>query len=131
MGTIKALSAKEIRRVAGICGKQYQKVQWHSAQFVVRHSISIDEYVDLIRNVVADCTTEHGIVYELFDFSHRVNVVSAYAFVELPEDVDDVFYIMYNTDLYETVCRYANAKQIESSRQAAFRCLYRECGAVS
>lgn len=120
MGQPKTLSANELRRVAGVWGKQYQTVQWHSAQLVVRHSLGINEYISLIRSIVADCGPKDGeVAYELFDFSVRLNVVLAYAFVELPEDIEGAFYILYNSDLYDTVRKYANTAQISSAIECA------------
>ena len=129
MGQPKTLSANELRRVAGVWGKQYQTVQWHSTQLVVRHSLGINEYISLIRSIVADCSPKDGeVAYELFDFSVRLNVVLAYAFVELPEDIESAFYILYNSDLYDTVRKYANTAQIDAAIDGARKTLTRGGG---
>lgn len=120
MGQPKTLSANELSRVVGVWGKQYQTVQWHSAQLVVKHSLSINDYIGLVRGIVRDCRPNGGeAAYELFDFSVRLNTVLYYAFVELPEDIERTFYILYNSDLFDVVCKYANTKQIDAAKSSA------------
>ena len=119
MGDIKALTANDLIRVTGVKGKQYQRVPWHTETVIMRHTIDASEFMAVVLDTVKDCKSPEGVIApELVDFAFRVNVVSAYAAVELPEDGMMLYYIMYASDLYDTVCRYANKAQIDAAKEA-------------
>lgn len=115
MGAIKILSANDVKRIAGISGKQYKKVQWHSAEIIVRPFLTIDEYIEVIKQIMRDCRDPDGnIVPELIDFAIRINIICAYASIELPEDMKDCYYIIYASDLYETILSSISKCQVKS-----------------
>lgn len=115
MGTIPKLSANTLMQITGVTGKQYKKVRWHDRDLIVRQFLPVEEYVELVQHILQDSTSpEHEIVPELIDFAIRKNIVSAYAFVELPEDINNVFYMLYASDIFHTVCSVANEEQVES-----------------
>lgn len=115
MATANVLSANVLKQITGISAKQYKKVAWHTAELVVRQFLDVHEYMNLIHQILSDCKKPDGsIAFELIDFSCRVNIVATYAMVELPEKIDDMFYIMYGSDLYDTVIKVANGRQISS-----------------
>ncbi len=115
MGQIKRLSANDVMRVTGVSGKQARKVTWHTAEFIMRPLLSIESYSSLVDRIINDCFDENGVFnLGVLDFSLRKNIVSAYAFVDLPTDVDDLYRVLYSSDLFDTVCRYANQAQLES-----------------
>lgn len=119
MGDIKALTANDLIRVTGVKGKQYQRVSWHTETIIMRHTLDASEFMAVVLDTVKDCKSPDGVIApELVDFAFRVNVVSAYAAVELPEDGMTLYYIMYASDLYDTVCRYANKAQIDAVKEA-------------
>ena len=117
----KPLSENDLRRIVGISGKQTKKIQWHTTQIYVKQFLSIQEYLDTINNIVRDCVDKDGnIIVELLDFSTRVNIISSYAYVELPENYEDVYYIVYASDLYDVVCSNVCKSQIEAIKQNIF-----------
>lgn len=92
-------------------------VGWCSKYIEVKQMLSVDEYINVIRRIFADCRTpdsENMVQLELIDFAIKTNIISAYANIELPENLDDLYYIVYGTDLYEKVCANVNEKQVES-----------------
>lgn len=121
MGAIKMLSANDVKRIAGISGRQYKKVQWHSAEIIVRPFLTIDEYMEVVRQIMRDCKGPDGkIVLELIDFAIRMNVICAYAAVELPDNMRDLYYIIYTSDLYNTIISAVNKNQIEEIASAVY-----------
>lgn len=118
MGTVKTLSVNELRRITGISQKQYKQVAWHTTAVVIRQMLSVSEYLTAVQNILNSCKSPEGeIAIELLDFAIRVGIVSAYAFVELPEDVNELYYLMYASDLYDLICSVANKSQIESIKK--------------
>ena len=109
------MSAEELKRVTGVSAKQYKKVPWHSTELLIKQLITPKEYIEMIHNILNDCQTPDGnVAFEMVDFAIRVNTIAAYAFVDLPKDPNDLYYIVYASNLYDTICKYANKGQIES-----------------
>ena len=122
MGQTPKVTASTLKRIAGVSGKQYKKVTWHSATITVKQSLTVKEYIDTIHSIIQSCMTpDETCAVELLDFAIRSNVISSYAFVELPESLEDMFYIVYCSDLYETICRNSNSIQIDSIKETVIR----------
>lgn len=119
MSTQKVLSANDIKRVAGVSKQRLKKIAWHTSEIVVKQSLSMDEFFGLIRDIMHDCTKEDGsVAIEFIDFSMRVNIISAYALVDLPKEPEDLFFATYSSDLYETICRAVNQNQLRAINRA-------------
>lgn len=115
MGQIPKVTASALKRIAGVSGKQYKKVPWHSTTITIRQTLTLKEYIDTIHSIIQSCMTpEETCAIELLDFAIRLNIISSYAFVELPESLEDIFYIVYSTDLYEVVSKSVSNSQVES-----------------
>lgn len=115
MGQIPKVTANTLKRIAGVSGKQYKKVQWHTTEVIIKPLLSIGEYADVIRHIIKDCSSPDGsCAIELVDFSIRVNIISSYAFVDLPKEINDMYYIVYASDLFDLVCANVNKGQLES-----------------
>lgn len=122
MGQTPKVTASTLKRIAGVSGKQYKKVTWHSTTITVKQSLTVKEYIDTIHSIIQSCMTpDETCAVELLDFAIRSNVISSYAFVELPESLEDMFYIVYCSDLYETICRNSNSTQIDSIKETVIR----------
>lgn len=116
MENTKALSSAAIQRLSDISSsKEYKKATWHSASVNIRKFLSLEEYVSLTNKIVRECMSPDGtIACELLDFAMRANVIAAYAYVELPDTLSDIYDIAYLSGLYEIVCDVANKAQIAS-----------------
>ena len=91
----------------------------------------MEEYIDTVMSIINSCQRDDGSVStELLDFSFRVNIVNAYAYVSLPEELEDLYYLMYSSDLYDFICENVNNAQLNAIRQSAERLIYSECGDV-
>ena len=111
----KPLPLSNVRSVVGRRRIKYRKIVWHTAEMYVKTFLSLDEYKDLIDSIVRTCTAEDGdCIYEMIDFVTRVNIIAAYALIELPEDIDELYYVVYESDLYDVVVKNANQWQIDS-----------------
>ena len=58
------------------------------------------------------------VAVELLDFSERLHIITAYAYVDMPEDFKQLYYIVYNSDLYDTVIKYVNVNQVQAIHDA-------------
>ena len=122
MGQIKSLPASEVMRVTGITCRRSKKVVWHTADIVVLYSLSLQSYVDTINSIINDCTNGDGdCVVPFVDFSIRANIIRSYSNAELPDDQEKLFDVIYAYDLFETVYKNANSKQIDTIVQTVYR----------
>lgn len=116
--SIRRLSVNDMRRVLGASFKQNRTITWHGNNLVVRQFLPLNEYMQMINNISNDCQGSDGeFAPELLDFAIKTNTIISYAFVELPADIGELFDIVYGTDLYDTVCKYANSNQIDSVKR--------------
>ena len=122
MGQIPKVTANTLMRIAGVSGKQYKKIQWHSTTLTIKQTLSIEEYIDTIHSIIQSCMTpEETCAVELLDFSIKLNIIASYALVELPSKLDDAFYIIYSSDLFDTVCKHISQSQLNSIRETVVR----------
>lgn len=120
MGDPRSLSSSELMHIAGDHDKHIRILRWHNTNISIRKIITLDEFVETVMNIVDTCIRDNGDVsIELFDFSMRVNIVGAYAYVSLPEDLEDLYYLMYSSDLFDFICENANNAQIAAIKSSA------------
>ena len=104
----------------------YKTIKWDSYDIVVKQLLSVDEFINVVRAVFKDCKipdTENMVQLELIDFAIKTNIISAYANVELPEDLSNLYNLIYGTDLYETVCDNVSKAQLKSIIDSVMLCV--------
>lgn len=119
METIHKLSLNNLKRVVGVSAKHNKKVQWHSSEITIKQLLSAQEYIAVTQDILRDCLAPDGTVaIELIDFAIRANIVAAYAYVELPTEFEELYYVLYASDLYDKVCSVANKAQIAAIKSS-------------
>lgn len=104
----------------------YKTIKWDGYDIVVKQLLSADEFIEVVRAVFRDCRipdTDNMVQLELVDFAIKTNIISAYANVELPEDLSSLYNLMYGTDLYETVCDNISKIQLQSIIDSVMLCV--------
>ena len=91
-------------------------IMWHGKAISVRTLLPIHEVSLFVNSVMSACyDVEHEVIIpEMMDFAYRVNVVSRYACVELPDDIEEQYVLLYNTDIYDTIIAAVNTAQLQS-----------------
>ena len=111
----KILSLNELKRNVGSPTEIVKSTRWHTSTIFVKYMLPLKEYIDTICRIVSYCIAKDGnTALELLDFSIRLNIISSYIFIELPDDIDELYNIAYASDLYELVLSTANGAQIQS-----------------
>lgn len=124
MSTAKNVPADVICRAANLSTKKSKKIVWHTTDIIVRYSLGIDEYANLISKIITSCTDKDGdCVLAFVDFAVRVNVILAYSNVCLPTEPKQLFDISYSSDLYEAVYKNACSAQIDSIIYTVRQCI--------
>lgn len=115
MNSAEILSLDRLKYVVGKPSERYRKIRWHSVDIYVKKTLTMAEYMDVVDHIVSDCRAEDGEpLISLIDFATKLNIIMAYSLIELPKDMNLLWHIIYDTDLYETVCEQVNAKQVDS-----------------
>lgn len=115
MGQIKRLSVNDVMRITGVSAKQCKKVTWHTSEFIVRNLLPLGDFLNTVNSILTDCEANDGTVdIGLIDFALRKNIIVAYAFINLPDDVDQLYYVVYASDLFDAVCSAINQEQLKA-----------------
>lgn len=109
------LKVKDVLKL-GLRGfKEASDYNWHGKMISIKYMISKEEVFELMRRVEKMCTTENGeFSPEFLDFAIKTGIVTYYAIIELPTDVDELYKLIYHSDIYDVVLNNANKKQIDS-----------------
>lgn len=111
----RVLPASKVRSVVGLRRVQYRKVVWHTAELWVRTLLDTQGYNNLISSIVEYCgRVDDAVELAMVDFATKLNIIIAYALVDLPDDIDDMYRVIYDSDLFKTVCTNVNSNQIQS-----------------
>lgn len=119
MAEAKGLSADKVMAAIGNpCGLSGETV-WKAHRISVRRLLTLDEYISVVRSILDSCSDEDGnIIPELIEFAIRVNIITAYSAIELPEDGSSLYAVIFGSNLYEVVCGVASERQINAIRDA-------------
>lgn len=110
--------------MSGITQRDHKTILWHGYATTVRMMLSLEEVTQFIDSVIDTYHISGGLAYpdrffpENIDFAFRVNTVMRYACIDLPEELEDQYAVMYATDLFDVVSSNVNQAQLKAIRQA-------------
>lgn len=103
------------------------EIKWRSHNIKIKHTLSINEYLNVMQRIAQDCKvsgTENVVRIELIDFAIKTSIISAFSNVKLPENINDLYYIVYGTDLYDVICKNISKIQLESIISSVNMCIH-------
>ena len=108
------LKRKDVMKT-GLRGiKEYTDYNWHGKVISIKYMLPRNEVYELIQNVYQMCLSSSGdFTPEFVGFALRANIVSAYALVELPEDIEELYTLLYYSDLFNVVLNNACKSQLD------------------
>lgn len=119
-----AVSADDLIRIANLRAQPYKLINWHGVKIQVRHTLSPHEYMAVVQNILDMCRAPDGsIAVELLDCATKIMVIGVFASVSVPNDFENIFRIVYDSDLYDVIYEAANKKQIEAIIQSVKLCM--------
>ncbi len=122
MNATKKVPASTIHDAARMSAGKYKKVVWRTTSIDVAYCLGARRFLDVYRAIIKDSTSPDGeCMLPLIDFSIRINVISAYTNVVMPDTVEDLFDVVYGSDLYDVVVKNANTSQINALINAVWR----------
>lgn len=123
MEKIKKITVEQLRSANS--APSHRVIMWHGIAMTLRPLLPLVEVTQFVNSVMNSCyDKEHDVfVPDMKDFAFRVNTVSRYACVELPQDIEEQYSVLYNTDIFDTILSHINKAQIESIREAINTCM--------
>ena len=118
--TINRLSSDVVMNVGMRGYKEYIDYNWHGKMIKIKYLLEREEEIELIHSIIDCCTAEEDdeeyvreyVIPEFVDLATRANIVSVYANVNLPENIDEQHRLLYYNDIYDVVVKHANSAQI-------------------
>lgn len=109
---------------------QTETVTWNGFDITIRDTISLRDAISFVGEVVDMSFLEDGTyVPEMTDFAVRVGVLSHYTDIELPENIEDQYTLVYVLPLFSQVIHHINMAQYNVLCDAAYRKVEMQCDA--
>ena len=92
-----------------------KNVEWRGIDIDIKNTLSLEEMLAFVKNIVAACFDAEHIVYhpEMKDFAVRAVLIELYTNISLPSNVGRIYDIVYCSDLADVVYSFINQKQFE------------------
>lgn len=87
---------------------------WNGNRITVKRLLAVEEFSEAVFAIVSKCIDDdrRRVYVEMFNIAFMSTVITSYTNVELPTDINDINYLLYETNLYDVVEGLANKKQI-------------------
>lgn len=87
--------------------------QWEDMDVRIKSVIPFSEMLEFVNDVVMSCFQANGgYMPELLDFSIKGNILTRYANFSIPDDLEERYELIYNTDVVDFVCTNINKTQL-------------------
>ena len=100
-----------------IAKEQFQNeatIEWHDAQLRVKYALSLTDMLAFVDDVVGSCFHDKlGYMPEVKDFAIKTNILSRYANVSLPDNLEHRYQLVYMTDAVDAVCAAIDGTQLQ------------------
>lgn len=110
-----------IQLVSDITAPSYE-FEWMGIVAQAKDIILLQDMLEFVNDVVELCFDSEGnYVPELYDFAIRREVVMKYTTIEMPDDAEMQYKILFATSLFDIVMEYVNKKQFNEMIRAIDR----------
>lgn len=112
----KTVSGKDLIKFGMRGYKDTVDVNWHGKIIEVRTLLSQEEEIRTIHEIVSLCVDDNdgSVAIELLEFYIRFKIICSYAKVSFPENLDDIYKLVYHSDLYKYIIDNVNNTQVNN-----------------
>lgn len=112
----KTVSSKDLIKFGMRGYKDTVDVNWHGKIIEVRTLLSQEEEIRTIHEIISLCVDDDdgSVAIELLEFYIRFKIICSYAKVSFPENLDDIYKLVYHSDLYKYVVDNVNSTQVNN-----------------
>ena len=110
----------ELEQITGIdeLRPKISAVMWRGVKLVIRDVVSLSEFEKLVSIIVDQCWNGEYYQISLMDFAIRCGVIACYTNLALSDDAEKTYLVLYETDLYDTVCAHISKAQLDALTDA-------------
>lgn len=107
------ISIEESKKIVDGLESNEVTVNWHGAKLCIKKTLPVKDMLEVVQNVVRGSFADDDLNYmpELTDFVLLREVMSKYTNVDLPEDTEELYELLYRTDLMDVVLDNINGRQ--------------------
>lgn len=115
MAKTKKISVSEFEKVMKDNYATVETFNWYGNEVVVIKTLSINDMMQFVSNVVSGCFSSDGNVYmpEVKDFFIKFNILEMYANFAMPKNASSRYDLVYRTDAVESVIARINHNQFD------------------
>lgn len=112
----KTVNSKDLIKFGMRGYKDTVDVNWHGKIIEVRTLLSQEEEIRTIHEIISLCVDDDdgSVAIELLEFYIRFKIICSYAKVSFPENLDDIYKLVYHSDLYKYVIDNVNSTQVNN-----------------
>ena len=112
----KTVSSKDLIKFGMRGYKDTVDVNWHGKIIEVRTLLSQEEEIRTIHEIISLCVDDNdgSVAIELLEFYIRFKIICSYAKVSFPENLDDIYKLVYHSDLYKYIIDNVNNTQVNN-----------------
>ena len=113
--TIKRVSITTLDKIAKeTFNNNVETFEWYGTDIIIKHSIGLSDVLEFVNNVVESCFGESGnFIPEVMDFAIKGNILTKYANLTMPENLEHRYDLIYQTDIVDEVCKRINRAQLQ------------------
>jgi hypothetical protein len=109
------ISVNALERIAKSQSKDTTVMEWNGVEIHIKHFLPLKDVIGFCDDAASLCFTDDGrYIPEILDFAVRVGVLSRYANFAMPDNIEARYWLVYNTDAYETVLEHVNSVQLNN-----------------
>lgn len=116
----KTVSSKDLIKFGMRGYKDTVDVNWHGKIIEVRTLLSQEEEIRIIHEIISLCVDDNdgSVAIELLEFYIRFKIICSYAKVSFPENLDDIYKLVYYSDLFDYIAESVNKTQLNNIIQS-------------
>ena len=108
------LEQKDVLKVSKRFMKESFEINWHGKALSGKTLLSMKEAINMPNNIVSKSSKDGEFIPSLFDFVLRVELITSYLSIDVPTDPNELYKIVYYTDLFNVVLNNCNKGQVNS-----------------
>lgn len=111
--TAKRVSITTLDKIAKENFNNTEVFEWYGVDVAVKRSLGLDDILAFANDVAASCFGEDGrFIPEVMDFAIKSNILTKYANLNMPENLEHRYDLIYQTNIVDTVCEHINMAQL-------------------
>jgi hypothetical protein len=115
MADVKTVTPREIKQITNAICEKPKTILWHGKRININPLLSFKETFELVSDVINGCTKseDNVIIAEVVDFVFKSKTLEKYGNIELPDDIESQYQIIYGSDIVKNVWGSVNKEQLD------------------